>query len=196
MCGVRSLHRPTRHSPAAAACWRSDLGPLPRPDVGPRWTRCTWREAPGDGGRGAQVLGRNCRFLQAPPGRERAPTAAAAAIRSALQGGRAKVPRPGPSCPGGALAEGHSRVAGLIPLHPRPSPSSAWGAGREAAQLLQGGRSHVQRSVSRTAPIDSCPPVSFCYPSASSHLPLTVAHRHPAHMMHPFRGRRGVGGVW
>lgn len=41
---------------------------------------------------GVQVVGRNCRFLQAPPGKQRVPTAAMAAIRSALQGGRAKVP--------------------------------------------------------------------------------------------------------
>lgn len=38
----------------------------------------------------AQVLHRNCRFLQAPPGKQRAPSAASAAIRRALDGGRAK----------------------------------------------------------------------------------------------------------
>lgn len=37
-----------------------------------------------------QVVGQNCRFLQAAPGKQRAPSAAAQAIRRALDGGRAK----------------------------------------------------------------------------------------------------------
>lgn len=37
-----------------------------------------------------QVVGINCRFLQAAPGKQRAPSAAAQAIRHALDGGRAK----------------------------------------------------------------------------------------------------------
>jgi hypothetical protein len=37
-----------------------------------------------------QVVGRNCRFLQAPPSKQRTPSAAAQAVRRALDGGRAK----------------------------------------------------------------------------------------------------------